>query len=515
MPLASISQEAQGVFTSPDGQWVGYVENNTILKKVAITGGPPITLLTLDGNSRGLTWIAEDAVVFATGNAETGLQRVPAAGGSATVLTRPNRDRGEGDHLSPEALPGGRSVLFTIMPGDGGLESAQIAVVDLATRMYRTLLRGGSHAHYLPSGHLVYAAAGTLLAVAFDLGRLETRGTPVPVLPRLATMAVGTADFGVAANGTLVYVDAASNVVNERTLVWADRQGRESPITAPRRAYQFPRLSPDGTQVALHSDDQEGDVWIWHLRRETLTRLTFGPGRKYASLWSPDGRNLVFTSAGIGDAGIYLQAADGTGTAQRLTKSSTFQTVTSVSPDGQQIVFEQTSPRGDRDLMLLTIGAEPQVRPLLQTPFGERNGVLSPDGRWLAYDSNTSGQPEIYVRPFPNVEGGQWQVSSGGGRAPLWSRNGRELFYVAQDGAIMAVSVEARGTSWNAAGTLKLLEGRYTTSNVGLGARMYDVSADGRQFLLINVDSDRSTQPPQIVVVQNWFEELKRLVPTD
>jgi serine/threonine-protein kinase len=251
----------RAVFIAPDGQWVGFVENNTILKKMALTGGPSVTIATMDGASRGATWGEDDVMIFATINTTTGLQRVSGGGGPVTALTRPDRSRGEGDHLWPEMLSGSRAVVFTITATAGGLDAAQIAVLDLASGTQKILLRGGSHAHYVSSGHLVYTSAGTLRAVGFDLDRLETRGTPVPVLPRLATTPNGSGDFGVAADGTLVYADAAgAGSLTARTLLWVDRQGREQPVAVPPRAYVYPRVSPDGTRVALYIADQEQDI---------------------------------------------------------------------------------------------------------------------------------------------------------------------------------------------------------------------------------------------------------------
>ena len=284
----------RGPFVSPDSQWVGFDEGNNILKKVAITGGPSITLAVIDAGSRGATWAPDDTIIFATNNPTTGLQRVSAAGGTPEVLTRPDHAQGEADHLWPEILPGGRAVLFTITSQTGGLDTAQVAVRDLRTGTQKVLLRGGSHGHYVASGlaspkrgeggHLVYVAAGTLRAIPFDPNRLETHGTAVPVLPRLVVARTGAGDFAVAADGTLVYVDVPGslggpNGANGRTLVWVDRTGKEAPIAAPPRAYEHPRLSPNGTRLALSSFDQENDIWIWDLGRATLTRLTLDPGQ--------------------------------------------------------------------------------------------------------------------------------------------------------------------------------------------------------------------------------------------
>ena len=530
-PVAIASGSGAGLrapFVSPDGQWVGFLDNGR-LRKVAITGGPPITLARLDDPARGATWAPDDTIIFATSNPATGLQRVSAAGGTPEVLTRPDHAQGEADHLWPEILPGGRAVLFTITSQTGGLETAQVAVRDLRTGTQKVLLRGGSHGHYVASGpgspkrgeggYLIYVASGTLRAIPFDPTRLETHGTAAPVLPRLATTSTGAGDFAVAADGTLVYVDVPGSLaVNARTLVWVDRTGKEEPIAAPPRAYSHPRLSPDGTRVALSSSDQENDLWIWDLRRATLTRLTLDPGMDWFPVWTPDGRRIIFSSNRSGafsEFNLWWQAADGTGAAERLTTSSHAQFPTGITPDGTAVVFfEGTTTKMGPDLLQLALDGTRQVTPLLQTKFEKRNGIVSPDGRWLAYESNSSGPTEIYVRPFPNVGGGQWQVSAAGGKTPLWARSGKELFYVGADGALLRVPVEASGATWNAGTPMKLLERGYYTPS-GYVGRTYDVSPDGLRFLMIKAPgTDASTAPPALIVVQHWDEELKRLVPT-
>ena len=514
-------------FVSPDGQWVGFVDNISTLKKVAITGGPPITLASIDDDApRGATWAPDDTIIFATNNLTTGLKRVSAAGGMPEVLTRPDPAQDEADHLWPEILPGGRAVLFTITSQAGGLDAAQVAVRDLRTGTQKVLVRGGSDGHYVASGlgspkraereggHLVYVAAGTLRAIPFDPTRLETHGTAVPVLPRLATKVTGAGDFAVATDGTLVYVDVPGNfAANARTLVWVDRTGQEALVAAPPRAYEQPRLSPDGTRIAIFSRDQENDLWIWDLRRATLTRLTLDPRQDSFPVWTPDGGRIVFSSTRGGATNLWWQAADGTGAAERLTTSSNAQFVTGITPDGAAVVFDESTPTMGRDLLQLALDGTRRVTPLLQTKFDERNGIVSPDGRWLAYESNSSGSFEIYVRPFPIVGGGQWQISTAGGRQPLWARSGKELFYLGADGMLLRAPVEASGATWNNGTPIKLLEGRYRFFS-GLGVRTYDVSPDGQRFLMIKAPGTDASAAPALIVVQHWDEELKRLVPT-
>jgi len=492
------------VFTSPDGKWVGFVEGGT-LKKVAITGGPPVTIAQT-GQVFGATWAPDDMIVFATSDPATGLQRVSAAGGAVSALTQPAPARGDLDHLWPEMLPGGKAVLMTVIATTGGLAAAQVAVLDLATGSFSVLIRGGSHGHYVASGHLVYAAEGSLRAVPFDLTRLETRGTTVTVLPRLVTTPRGSADFDVAADGTLAYVDApGAAAAAERTLVWADRQGREEPLAAPPRPYFHPRISPDETRVAVAIADQDNDIWVWDLGRQTLSQLTFDPAADFAPAWTPDGRQLVFFSQRGPEAGLFRQLADGTGTAERLTTGAPTSAVTA---DGTQALF---APTGNQDLAMVALDGTGRVQSLLNRPSIERNGIVSPDGRWLAYESDSSGRFEIYVRPFPNVDAGQWRISTAGGTRPLWAPKSPELFYVAPGGALMAIRVHPRDGAWSADRPVKVVEGPYATEGVR-DRRTYDVSVDGRRFLVIKRSANEAAAP-QLIVVQHWFEELKRLVP--
>ncbi len=323
-PVAVFTGSPIGLFMSPDGQWIGFTDGRGALKKLAVTGGPAVTLATIDtAGPAGATWGPDDAIILATENVATGLQRVSASGGSIEVLTRPDPALGEADHVWPELLPGGRTVLFTITALTGGLGAAQVAVLDLQTGTRRVLVRGGSHAHYLPSGHLVYAEAGTLRAVPFDVASLETRGTSVTVVPEVVTTSNGGVDAVVAGDGTLAYLSVGSVAGTPRTLVWVDRQGRETPIGAPPRPYFLPALSPDGSRVAVFANDQEGDLWLWDLGRTTLTRLTAVPGRDVVQVWTPDGRRVIFSSERAGGRNLFWQAADGTGAAERLPRVPT------------------------------------------------------------------------------------------------------------------------------------------------------------------------------------------------
>jgi len=512
VPLQGIT-EARSPFLSPDGRWVGFFKN-TELRKVAIAGGPPVTLCSIVGGPRGASWGPDDTIIFATNGTATGLLRVAAAGGTPTVLTTPDAAHGEGDHLFPSILPNGRAVLFTI-PSSSGIETAHVAVRDLTTGDTTTLIRGGSQAEYIAPGYLVYAVAGTLRAVRFDPETLAVLSDPVPVVEAVTTLGSGAAEFSVSRTGALVYVPGGATTEAARSLVWVTRQGHEEPLAAgPARGYVLPRLAPDGTRVALDIRDQQQDLWIWDLARQTLTRLTDAPAFDQYPVWTPDSRRIIFLSGRAGVANLYGQAANNTGTVERLTTSPNAQFPQSISPDGTRLVVREVVPTTGLDLRVLRLDpATPpgtpsrQTEPLRQTPFTEDNGELSPDGRWLAYQSNESGRFEISVRPFPNADAGHWTISTSGGTRPLWARSGTELFYLDGAGAMTRVPVQTAPT-FSAGTPARLFDTRYFTAAVG---RTYDVSPDGQRFLMIKTAG--TDQAPSMVVVLNWLEELKAKLP--
>jgi serine/threonine-protein kinase len=522
-PVAVFTGAPNGPFVSPDGQWIGFTDGRGLLKKVPMTGGPAVTLGTLDtAGIAGGTWGVDDTIIVATAAVETGLQRMSAAGGPATVLTRPDRSKGEADHFWPEILPGGRAVLFTITALSGGLETAQVAVLDLQTGTHKVLVRGGSHAHYVSSGlgspkrderdggHLVYAAAGALRAVPFDLARLETRGTSQTVVPDVVTTFNGGVDGVVASNGTLAYVPGSERT--PRTLVWVDREGRETPIPAPPRPYLLPALSPDGTRVMVFGNDEEHDLWLWDLGRTTLTRLTLTSGVDGIGVWTPGSRRVIFASERTGVRNLFWQVTEGSGAVERLTESPNTQYPSGVSPDGRRLIFNEEIPGRANDVMMMELDGSRRITPLVQSPFNERNGRVSPDGRWLAYESNDSGRFEVYVRPFPDASSGQWTVSTNGGTRPNWTPSGQELVYASPTGALMRVGV-ARGPTWAATTPTEVVKQGYYTIPQWWGLS-YDISPDGQRFLMLKEGgADGSAMPASIIVVQNWVDEHKRLVP--
>jgi serine/threonine-protein kinase len=490
---------ARWPFLSPDGREVAFFMQGE-LRKVSTTGGPITTICRTDGAPRGGSWGADGSIVFATDQGT--LMRVGEGGGDPAPLTAPEKtDRPgnsrSGRYLFPSHLPGERAVLFTVFE-----DGPQIAVFDERSSRTTTLIRGGSQAQYVESGHLVYAAAGTLRAVRFDPETLTVLSDPVPVLDQLRSAGTGAADYAVSASGTLVYVAGDAGV--ERTLVWVNREGVETPVGAPMRQYAAARISPDETRLALTISDQEQDIWIWSFPRGTLDRLTTHSGPDTAPVWTPDSLRIIYSSARAGTPNLFWQRADGTGSVERLTTSPLQQLAQSMRDPDRLVLMQAASP--GFDLHVLTLDGQGKTQPLLTGPQTEASADLSPDGRYLAYQSTESGRNQIYVRPFPDVDKGREQISIGGGTRPVWSRDGRELFYVDERNFLAAVPVRTAPT-FAAGKPARVFERRYF---MGPAPRTFDVSKDGR-FLMIRNEEDTGAAPTMEVVI-NWFEELKARV---
>jgi serine/threonine-protein kinase len=506
-PVRGIAH-ARTPFWSPDSKWIGFVTGDNKMMKVPVTGGPSVTVCGTNGAPRGASWGEDDTIVFATSDPATGLQSISASGGEPRVLTRPDHAHGEVGHLFPVVLRGGNAVLFTI--AGASTDQSQVAALDLKSGARKIFLRG-SQADYIETGHLVYAFDGTLWAVRFDSDRLDVSGEPIPVVERVTIVSSGAAQYSLSRTGALVYL-AGSAAGGTRSLVWVDRNGREEPTNAPARLYTYARLSPDGTRAAVEIVEKTNDIWIWDFARATLGRLTFGPATNTQPIWTPDGRRIIFPSTRSGVSNLFWQPADGTGTAERLTTSPQRELNPSISADGKQIVMLEQFLHTGNDLTLFHVDGKSPPEPLLSTPFSEARPEISPDGRWLAYNSNEAGREEVYVRPFPDVQSGHWQVSVDGGTRPAWARSGKELFFGTPDGSIVAVPVQT-SSSFSYGGPKKLFEWR-TLASPGL-ARSYDVSADGQRFLMIKEGGgDPASAATPLVLVLNWSEELKQRVPT-
>jgi serine/threonine-protein kinase len=502
---------------SADSQWIGFFDGPD-LKKVSIAGGAAIGIARSLSASRGASWGADDRIIFGISVQGKGLYSVPASGGEPAVLTTPDAAQGETNHWYPSVLPGGRGVLFTVTARDAAA-TARVAVLDLKTGKHKTLTRG-SQAEYVPGG-LLYVADGTLHAVRFDLEKLELIGNPVPVVEGVSTRGGGAANYAVALTGILVYLP--TEVKNSRTLVWVDRKGNETPIPLPPRVYDEPRLSPDEKHIAVSVLDQASDIYIVDVdQASSPRRLTFGGGYNAAPTWMPDSKRIVFRSRRDGGPGsVYVQSADGTGAADRLTSSQYWQSPSFVTKDGRTVLAYENRPGTASDVVRISVGAPggpdsssaahpAEAQFLIQTPFYETNPVISPDGRYIAYQSNESGgRNEVYVRPFPNVNDGRWQVSSNGGVAPVWAQSGRELFYLDLTNRLMAVPLQISAGIFDPGVPVRQSDTAFAHGQEPWAPRAYDVSHDAQRFLVAREQAVADTSRLRLIVALNWFEELK------
>jgi Tol biopolymer transport system component len=495
-PIAG-TEGASYVFFSPDGESVAFFTPGK-LKKVSLLGGPPMTLFDITTPSGG-SWGSGNTIVFsALVEGFVNLYRASASGGEPELLAAPSPDIGEVDYLYPDILPGGQSVLFTIFGSDG----LQAAVLSLETGEKKILVQGARQARYANSGHLVYEVpiSGALAAVPFNLGRLEVTGEPSPVLEGIRNNPSFAVDYALSGNGTLVYVPL--HTVEQR-LVWVDREGLEEAISQEDRTFATPRLSPDGNQISVtvYENDGSRNVWVSQPESNSFSRLTFEGDFNATQIWSPDGKWIAFQSGKEGRRGISRQLADGSGRVEQLTDPTTLaQIPDSWSPNGD-IAFTSVP-----EILVLPMDSNREPRPLVNGCCG----AFSPDGQWFAYVSNDeTGRNHIYVIPFLDPEVKRLISGKEGGGEPVWSRDGTEIFYRSGD-KMMVVPVRVEPT-FSAERPSVLFEGSYVKTQFMIGKQYYDVAPDGQRFLMIKAREDTS----QINVVQNWFEELKRLVPTE
>ncbi len=510
-------------FASPDGRRIGYIDvaaGNPALKTVPATGGPAFTVCGLGTYpSAGATWGDDNTIVFATIDRSTGLYRVPATGGRPDILTTPDVAHGEGDHVWPQFLPQARAVLFTIISSADSEEPSHIAVLDLRSGRKKLLnLPGASHAQYTSSGHLVYLAGSTLFAVPFDLDRLEVQGKPTPLPIQIATTGAGAAEFDIGRDGTLAYLPPGLIANAPKALVWVDREAREEPVAgAEARPYMHPRLSPDGSRLAVRI---AGTIYVWDFARRALQRVGFESDNQGAPVWI-DNRSVVYYTTPLRsgrafptNAGkLFRRAVDGTGNAETLTPDDAPPGVLVPSSFGAGVLLAGMLQASD--VLKLTL-SEHRLTRWYQTPFEERNAEISPNGRWVAYEGNSQPQSDqfnVYVRPFATPSARLLEISTNGGREPAWSHDGTELFFIGTDGALYSARFDPE--SGVAEPSRQIVPGRYYHgSRAGTFAvRMYDVAKDGRFLMIKDAVADRSTAAASIIVTQNWLEELKRLVP--
>ena len=533
-------------FISEDGAWLGFYDAGG-LKKVSLLGGPAIPICSIPGGAvvRGASWGSDDMIVFGT-MAAGGLWRVYADGGDPEALTYPDPSSPDENHQWPEILPGGGAVLFTVL--SGSVSSAQIAVLNLDSGEHRVLIPGGSYPRYSPTEHIVYGMDGSLYAVAFDLDRLEVTGAPVELVDEVVTKTSGAAGFSLAQDGTLVYIPGRETDSEPGRIVWLDSDGQQMPVPGLESGrYQSVRMAPDGSRLALvlrTGSAEAADVWIYDLESARVSRLTNDPGASTSNpVWMPGGDRVVFGSNRDGPWGLFQMNADGTGEPQRLmTDDEALRLLPrDWSPDGDRLLFTGVYPGTDGDIGLLSLAEEPTIERPLQEASDERHLALSPDGRWLAYSSDCSGQFEVYVERFPEFASRQI-VSTDGGIMPRWSPDGRELAIVCDQihrrqgscqsngrgdplvsrrsrtsdpdrGQLLAVSVSAERRF--TVGTPRVVSETAVYDFLGRGD--YDVAAEARLVVVTRPGQEyaASGELTHLVLVQNWHTELLERVPVD
>jgi serine/threonine protein kinase/Tol biopolymer transport system component len=516
--IAGTDRFSMQPFFSPDGQWLGYWSaNDQKLKKIALSGGAPVVLCDTGLYFLGASWSSNNTIVYSD-ILGGGVKRIAADGGTPESLIKANLAdiNKDGVPLAPQMLPDGNNLLFT--NGFGmSTAHAQIVVQSIKSGKRKVLVEG-ANGRYLPSGHLAYTLEGnniaSIVAVPFDLDTLEVTGGPAPLIEGIVGRAFSD-------SGTLIYVlqPASAPVTSSgRALVWVDRNGKEETVAASPKENSSPNFSPDGTRVAISASNH---IWILDLRRNTLTKLTF-KGINFTPVWTPDGKRIVFGSmrreSNKNAFALYWKAADGTGEEEQLASFGGFIFPYCWSSDGK-ILIGSESPDGQKfDIWMLSLDGDRAPKLLLHEDYLETQPRLSRNGRWIAYTSGESRRNEVYVQSFPDVNKGRWQISTAGGDSPLWSPDGRELFYLTGD-AVMAVSVTTE-PSFSIVGTPReLFRGPYACPTKNIGDSIpWDISPDGKRFLMIKLPTatgaaPTAAAPRKINIVLNWFEELKQRVP--
>jgi serine/threonine-protein kinase len=505
------TQGAAAPFFSPDGQWIGFISGGTV-NKISVESGAvvPIGREAAVGGRWG-----EDGNVFI---AARNLLRMRDDGGMRETVAELRG--GDLALLNPEILPGGNAILFAV-DNAGPVDKTTIEVVTLADRQRKTVVQGGASPRYLATGngagHLLYVNQATLFAIRFDLNTLTTSGTAVPVVDDVAhERQGGVGQFDVSRTGTLVYRRAIGGASSLTTLQWVDATGRKEPLPAKPGAYQDLSLSPDGTQVALVvMDGGSEDIWVYDIHRDAMTRLTFGGALYRFPRWSPDGRLVIFSSIGNG---VLEARADGASQPHALMSSKVLRNVGSFTPDGKRLAYTEAPGSGIWTVPLADEGGHLKAgtpEPFLKSTSTDLNPSFSPDGRWLAYQSNESGTNEVYVRAFPpptSGQGGRQQISNNGGIFPRWFRTGHDLLYQSGD-QILTASYTVKGDTFVAE------KPRVWIARLGGTAsqneRQWDLAPDGKRVVVVTPmgSADASKQEHEVVFLQNFFDELRRRVP--
>ena len=497
-------------FFSPDGEWVGIVGaiEGQRLRKYALSGGAPVTIAAFPNSQpHGATWGPDD-VVYYVGSIPGGIMRVSGQGGEPVEVRRVDPAAGERTLATPHSFPGG--VLFAVATNDSeSYDDASIAVFSPSTGRSKVLVEGGCFPRYSPSGHVLYTRAGALFAVPFDARTLDVTGQPVRILDGvMMSRNTGVANYDVSASGTLLYVPGQADG-GARTLHWVDRSGTAEKLPLPSRSYLHPRLSPDGRRLAIEVEGSSHDVFVYDFATAVLTNFT-NDGVSHWPIWSPDGQRIGYRSGTMGQFRLFQMAADRSGRAERFDTPGISASTGSYDPTGRAMVYTDITYGKLPKVMVTALDGSAQPAPLDDTSFSQGSPKFSPNGRWLAYCTNESGRPQVYVKEFPN--GAKTQISNDGGNDPVWRRDGRELFYRNGD-RMMAVPVSA-GDRFDHGRAHDLWRGPYShgmsssCAAPGLSSSNYDVSADGQRFLMIQDEDVNTTSSDTMVLVIGFANEL-------
>ena len=484
------TEGATDPFFSPDGKWIGFAAGNGDLQKLYLEGGKPISLCESSGISG--SWAPNDTIFFNRGWND-GLWKISANGKDPVKVT--TLGPGEFAHWGPCVLPGGEAVLFTVW--NTSLNDTRVDVFSRKTGKWQSLVTGGSHPQYISTGHILYLQSGTLVAAPFHLEKLEVGEPRIPVLEDIRQrVSSGLGSYGVSREGMLLYKRGGEWIARRR-VVWCDREGKVDPLSLPPAAYSGIRLSPDGQYLALSKFEKGAtNLWIHDFTSERTTQLSF-ESSNFRPVWSPDSRWLAFVSFRLGPFAVYRIPIDRSRSEEPLLTDPYDQTVTSWSPDGNYILFNTNKPEAGDEIWYFSLEDREHPRPLISTSAMEYGAIFHPTGKWIVYQSNESGRFEVFVRTFPQA-GSVTQISTDGGWDPKWSRDGRELFYISGDDRMMAVKIET-DPRFKAGSPKELFRRKYTD---------YDVAPDGR---FVMIEREKGDESSDLVVVFNWFEELKKL----
>ena len=490
----------QSLAISPDGRRLAYVARHEGSYQIFL----PIIIGGEASDPGGACW-SEDGTIIYVRRFFEGLSRIQASGGKPERLTTLNAERGDRSHFWPEVLPGGEALIFTVWLG-GNPDDSLIVSLSLKTGEQKVLAKGASHARYLPTGHLAMARNGVLRIAPFDATQLKVIGQASKTAEFVAMSQIsGVAHFACSRNGLLVYVPAPPDTAGLE-MVSVDRQGNAKPLFRKTENFWTPRFSTDGKRLAVAIPNNALDLWIYETGNDAFKRLTFGK-LNLAPLWTPDARRIVFSSDQNGALNLYWKAADGSGEAEQLTQSRNLQFANSWTPDGRTLIFSEVDAETRWDIWTLDV-SQPiesrRPRPILKTGLDETQAALSPDGRWLAYSAKEFGKWQIYVQPFPSLDG-KWQISTEGGFEPLWSSTGKELFFRFGD-RLMAATIDA-SAGFKASKPELVFAGDYKLESVSM-LPSYAIAADGQSFLMLRKPG-QSAQT-SLNVVAGWFDDLRR-----